>query len=60
MQLFENVSCCKSGRAGFSMKISVASIMTLVDGYFSLKTVGILERKRAFGANRNLLELQVE
>ena len=33
----ENVICCSSGNEGVSTKISVASIITLVDGYESLK-----------------------
>ena len=48
----EYVICCSSGSEGVSMKISVASMMTLVEGYSSLNTRGMKLCTRGFGSQR--------
>ena len=44
--------CWSSGKAGRSTNISVASIITLVVGYRTLKTLGIFEKMRGLGAHK--------
>ena len=50
----EKVNYCSSGSAGCSTKTSVASIMTLVKGYLSLKHCGMLSSIKSRGIHNGI------